>query len=332
MVTTASIYADFHGLSQLKAQAREDSDSALDKVAMQFESLFTQMMLKSMRDASLGEGIFDNDKTTFYRDLYDQQIALHLSESGGIGLAAVIKRQLGGAGSGSEAEPKLTVNSIEEYRQHAIELAQSLSQQAKIDLARSRQQATAAAATTTSIGVSQEVAAAVEEDIDTADWGPKDFVEQLWPWAKEAADKLGLQPTALLAQAALETGWGRHIMKLGNGVSAKNLFGIKASRGWGGDKANVSTLEYEQGVAVRKKDNFRAYATFRDSFNDYVDFLHSNPRYSKALESTGDARSYFVELQQAGYATDPRYAEKITAVMEGPEMRRAVERLKNMQD
>ena len=94
---TASIYADFHGLNQLKAQAREDSDGVLDKVAMQFESLFTQMMLKSMRDASLGEGIFDNDKTTFYRDLYDQQLALHLSESGGIGLAAVIKRQLGGA-------------------------------------------------------------------------------------------------------------------------------------------------------------------------------------------------------------------------------------------
>jgi flagellar protein FlgJ len=155
-----------------------------------------------------------------------------------------------------------------------------------------------------------------------------DFVEQLWPWAKEAAEKLGLPTKALLAQAALETGWGRHIMGQADGSSAKNLFGIKASRGWSGNKTHVHTLEYEQGTAVRKKDSFRAYATFRDSFNDYVDFLHSNPRYSRALDSTGDARSYFIELQQAGYATDPRYAEKITAVMEGPEMQRALQRLK----
>jgi flagellar protein FlgJ len=315
MATVASIYAEFQGLTKLKAQAREDSDAVLDKVALQFESLFTQMMLKSMRDASLGEGIFDNDKTTFYRDLYDQQMALHLSESGGIGLADVIKRQLGG---GTESTSELRVNSIEEYRQHAIALAKS-----RLQASMASEQAPQAP---------QAQAVSVAEDIDTADWGPGDFVEQLWPWAKEAAEKLGLPPTALLAQAALETGWGKHIIKLANGVSAKNLFGIKASRGWGGDKARVNTLEYEQGVAVRKKDNFRAYATFRDSFNDYVDFLHSNPRYSKALGSTGDARSYFIELQQAGYATDPRYAEKITAVMEGPEMRRAVERLKIEQD
>jgi flagellar protein FlgJ len=322
MATATSIYADFHGLNQLKAQAREDSDAVLDKVALQFESLFTQMMLKSMRDASLGEGIFDNDKTEFYRDLYDQQMALHLSESGGIGLAAVIKRQLGGAEveQESESEPKLTVNSIEQYRQHTIALAEYRRQTIAKEMSRLQETAPS--------GQELQEVVSSDMDIDTAGWKPEDFVEQLWPWAKEAAEKLGLPPTALLAQAALETGWGKHIMKLANGISAKNLFGIKANRGWSGDKANVSTLEYEQGVAVKKKDNFRAYATFRDSFNDYVDFLHSNPRYSRALDSTGDARAYFIELQQAGYATDPRYAEKITAVMEGPVMQRAVERLK----
>jgi len=94
----------------------------------------------------------------------------------------------------------------------------------------------------------------------------------------------------------------------------------------------VGTLEFEQGVAVQKKASFRAYDSFRDSFSDYVDFLRSNPRYSRALDSTADSKVYFAELQKAGYATDPRYAEKIMSVLERPEMARALERLKVGED
>jgi flagellar protein FlgJ len=274
------------------------------------------MMLKSMREAGLGEGIFDSKQTQFYRDMYDQQISLHLSESGGIGLAEVIKRQLGG----EEAEQELTPKSIEEYLGAAMTLAGKRLERSSVP-----NHAEVVPLRETEEGMP----APPLETTDPATWDAQDFVEQLWPWAREAADKLGLEAPALLAQAALETGWGKHLMSAADGGSAHNLFGIKADRRWDGAKAHVSTLEFEQGVAVRKKDFFRAYESFRDSFNDYVDFLRSNPRYSQALESTGDAKAFFAELQKAGYATDPRYAEKITSVMESPEMQRALERLKN---
>jgi flagellar protein FlgJ len=312
----AALYTDFQSIAQLKAQARDDSSAVLDKVARQFESLFTQMMLKSMRDAGLGEGIFDSKQTRFYRDMYDQQIALHLSESGGIGLAEVIKRQLGG----ETPEQELTPKSMEDYLGAAI-------------AAVAKDRETAPVPEHAEVVPLQETEEGIPapplETTDPATWDVEDFVEQLWPWAREAADKLGLAPSALLAQAALESGWGKHLMRAADGGSAHNLFGIKADGRWEGQKVKVGTLEFEQGVAVRKKDLFRTYESFRDSFNDYVDFLRSNPRYGQALESTGDARTFFKELQKAGYATDPRYAEKLTAVMEGPEMQRALERLKN---
>jgi flagellar protein FlgJ len=312
----AALYTDFQSIAQLKAQAREDSSAVLDKVARQFESLFTQMMLKSMREAGLGEGIFDNKQTQFYRDMYDQQIALHLSESGGIGLAEVIKRQLGGEASEQEPTPK----SMEDYLSAAMAVGGKGLESIPVP-----EHAAVVPLQETEEGIPTPPL----ETTDPATWDAEDFVEQLWPWAREAADKLGLEAPALLAQAALETGWGKHLMRAADGSSAHNLFGIKADRRWDGAKAHVGTLEFEQGVAVRKKDFFRAYESFRDSFSDYVDFLRSNPRYGQALESTGDARAFFAELQKAGYATDPRYAEKIGSVMESPEMQRALERLKN---
>jgi flagellar protein FlgJ len=312
----AALYADFQSIAQLKAQAREDSGAVLDRVARQFESLFTQMMLKSMREAGLGEGIFDSKQTRFYRDMYDQQIALHLSESGGIGLAEVIKRQLGGETSEAETTPR----TMEDYLSAAIALGRKGVESTPVP-----EHAAVVSLRETEAGLPEPPL----ETTDPATWDVEDFVEQLWPWAREAADKLGLEAPALLAQAALETGWGRHLMRATDGGSAHNLFGIKADRRWDGDRTRVSTLEFEQGVAVRKKDVFRSYASFRDSFNDYVDFLRSNPRYSQALQSTGDAKTFFMELQKAGYATDPRYAEKIAAVMESPQMQRALERLKN---
>jgi flagellar protein FlgJ len=150
--------------------------------------------------------------------------------------------------------------------------------------------------------------------------------------ATEAASLLGLKPQALLAQAALESGWGKHVMQFANGDPANNLFGIKADSRWGGDKVTVSTLEYEQGVAVRKKAHFRAYEDYRQSFLDYVDFLKADPRYAKALQSTDDPVAYFQELQKAGYATDPNYAKKISAVLHGNEMSAATERLKAVEN
>ncbi len=321
--STASVYTDFNGLAELKGKAREDSGAARKEVARQFEAMFVQMMLKSMRDASLGEGLLDSDNVKFYQDIYDQQLAIHLSDSGGIGLAEVIERQLGGA----QNEADLSAQETEKVQGQADSLAAQLADRIiprALDVVKQKQspQPVAPVATTAESVASAKAA-------DPSDWKVEDFVEQLMPAAREAAGKLGLAPMALLAQAALETGWGKHVMRFGDGTPANNLFGIKADRRWDGEQLRVGTLEYEQGVAVRKKEGFRAYDSFRDSFNDYVDFVRKNPRYEQALKNTDDPKRYFAELQKAGYATDPRYAEKITAVMEGPEMKRALEQLKN---
>jgi flagellar protein FlgJ len=360
MNTPAAIYTDFQGVAELKAKARSDAKGSLDEVARQFESLFTQMMLKSMRQAKLAEGIMDNKQTEHYQEMYDQQLAVHLSESGGIGLAEVIKQQLGGAEATNDNKQ---ANSFSQYRKEVISMLERSStlpvsmQDGKPIIAMGDAQMQAGKRGTMqqsssepmfglgslfgtdSVVKQQSQAETVSESIpysasqpvastNPKSWSKSDFVQQLWPWAREAAEKLGLAPAAILAQAALETGWGRHIMPSGKGGSAYNLFGIKTGRRWKGNSVNIGTLEYEQGVAVRKKDKFRAYGSFRDSFNDYVDFLRANPRYSKALASTSDSKQYFKELQKAGYATDPRYAQKLTTVLESKDMQRALQQLK----
>jgi flagellar protein FlgJ len=210
----------------------------------------------------------------------------------------------------------LPVKDVADYRAHVTALAARLPVSGK-DVSGSSRQAT-----------TNRVSAA-DTNADAHSWNPKEFVKRLWPWAQEAAEQLGLAPVTLLAQAALETGWGKHMMRLADGSPANNLFGIKADRRWEGGKVSSGTLEFEQGVAVRKKESFRAYDSLRDSFRDYVDFLRSNPRYSEALANSGDAKSFFSELQQAGYATDPAYAEKVVAVLESPEMKQALEQFKH---
>jgi flagellar protein FlgJ len=138
-----------------------------------------------------------------------------------------------------------------------------------------------------------------------------DFVKQLQPFAQQAAKSLGIDPNALLAQAALESGWGNSVIKNTDGTSSYNLFNIKADRSWRGKQSQVSTLEFDQGIARRVSSGFRAYNSFQESFNDYVNFIRDNPRYETALTKVNNAGQYMRELQRAGYATDPSYADKV---------------------
>ena len=150
---------------------------------------------------------------------------------------------------------------------------------------------------------------------------PAEFASLVWPHAERAAARIGVAPEVLVAQSALETGWGRHVMQHRDGVSSHNLFGIKADRRWQGDKVHVSTLEYRDGVALNTRANFRAYQSFEKSFDDYVDFLQRNPRYREALQTTADPAAYFDALQRAGYATDPAYADKIKRILDSEPVR-----------
>lgn len=337
-LASASIYTNMEGLTALKARASKDADGSLDEVARQFESLFVQQMLKSMRQASLGgEGLMDSEQSLFYRDMYDQQLSLHLAESGGMGLADVIKRQLGGDDADSEGAATLPVKSIEDYRRLAMALKMySAPESANGNVTAGAEQSRfdgSAGEATSGVDAGQNKSAASNEtglaQSDPRHWSPDEFVENLWPWATEAAGLIGLKPQALLAQAALETGWGKKLIRGSDGAPANNLFGIKADQRWDGDRVSVNTLEYEAGMAVKKRAYFRSYESLRDSFHDYVDFLQSNPRYGEALGVTGSSESYFTELQRAGYATDPEYANKINAVLNGPAMVRALGRLKS---
>ena len=142
----------------------------------------------------------------------------------------------------------------------------------------------------------------------------KEFMETMLPMAEKAAAKLGVDPTYLVAQAALETGWGKSIIKQGDGSSSYNLFGIKTHNTWSGDSARVMTTEYQNGKPVKEAASFRSYESFAHSFDDYVSFLQSNGRYDKALSSTANPEQFARELQKAGYATDPQYARKVSQI------------------
>lgn len=273
---TAPINAsfDFAGLASLRNEAAKSEDVAtLKAAAKQFESLFTQMMLKSMRDAnrSFSEGsMFSSSQGDFYQDMFDDQISMELSKGKGLGLADVLVRQLAQSGLVKGA-----------------------------DGAAAGQDAT------------QNVSSAA--DHQPLAQSKEDFVKMMWPHAQRAGQALGVDPSALVAQAALETGWGRAVPNQSGG-SSFNLFGIKAGSGWEGATANVPTLEFEDGVAVRKVERFRAYDSPADSFNDYARLIGNNPRYENARGAGGDVTTFAAALQEGGYATDPNYAQKIVAV------------------
>lgn len=161
-------------------------------------------------------------------------------------------------------------------------------------------------------------AALKRAESEAIQWRPASeeaFIQDLWPHASRSAKELGVSADVLIAQAALETGWGRKMMLDRQGGNSFNLFGIKAGKQWQGEQVSVATIEYRDGLAQRENASFRSYASLHESMNDYVAFLKQNPRYQPALEQTGNAELFLQELQKAGYATDPAYADKISNIM-----------------
>lgn len=305
MQTDPAIYTDFSSLTRLKKGAREQSPEAIRQVARQFESLFVQMMLKSMRDTVPENEMFGSNAERTYRDMYDKQLSMNISEGKGIGLARVIERQLGG-----KPEPVDTLDSDKQsmanYRAHA----RPSMQDAAIELGR----LSADAQFTGRINPFAPARGASADNSDSADQRAQQFIRDVGPYAERAASSLGVDTDVLLAQSALETGWGRHVPVKADGSSSHNLFGIKADQRWQGERVEVVTREFRHGVMQQEKAEFRAYDSLPEALNDYVEFIRGNPRYQKALQHGYDAEAYARELQQAGYATDPDYARKINRV------------------
>jgi flagellar protein FlgJ len=329
----ADVYTDFNGLNKLKGQARKESPEALKEVAKQFESIFLNNVLKSMRAAKLADGAMDNDQSKFYNDMYDQQLAVHLSGSPGVGLADLIVKQL------SHDKPKNEKQDTEGSlnRSGGINPPQppfykgggnTVPPFAKGGVGGIAEGQAKITPYTQDVNPLDEM---TEFPFDSPMRGLKDshglpiqsadeFVRRLRPLAVEAAKELGVEPKVLLAQAALESGWGRSTIKHGNGSNTFNLFNIKADKAWQGKQAQVATLEFDQGIAKKVNSGFRSYDSFEESFKDYVDFIKTNPRYGDALKKAGNAEQYMHELQRAGYATDPKYADKVMSIYQGNTM------------
>ncbi len=295
---------DIAGLDQLRKQAvngdEQSEKEALTAAAKQFEAIFTSMLFKSMRDANstFESGLMDSQNQQFYRQMMDEQMSSELSSSGSLGLADMIVAQLT---SGSVDNPNASSRNTD---------FEALMK--KVDRIRQAQEHTpvpAAQNVPETVPTQRAEATPTRHNFDS----PESFVSSMRPYAKKAASALGVDSSLLLAQAALETGWGQKLVSNSRG-SSNNLFNIKADRSWAGDKVATQTLEYHQGVPVKEKAAFRSYNNFEESFNDYVRFLNDNPRYTMALRHGGSSERFIEGIHKAGYATDPQYASKVLRV------------------
>jgi len=301
---------DFHGLNQLRQQAIGSDNEAqtLRQVAGQFESLFVTMMLKSMRQASLAEGLFDSSQSKMYQDMADQQLASDLSVRGGLGLQDVILRQLGVEryvnSQPAQAGQSFSIDTVTVRPSLGIKVnAEILEKIREVKPETDPER--------------NEVVAEQELDISNLPSrfnSPEQFVDTLWPYAQRAAQRLGVDAEVILSQAALETGWGKYILSDKQG-SSFNLFNIKADSRWPGDFVAKNALEYRDGRPLNEQSRFRAYDSYQDSFDDYVRFLQTQPRYQDALQHVGDGEAFIEAIHKAGYATDPQYADKIKRIM-----------------
>ncbi|MCK6252471.1 flagellar assembly peptidoglycan hydrolase FlgJ [Pseudomonas fragi] len=383
-------FTDLNRLNNLKVGDRE-SDGNMRKVAQEFESLFLNEMLKSMRSANevLGK---DNPLNTpaakQYQEMYDQQLSVTLSrQGGGIGLADVLMRQMSknkaavpgeaAATTALSAEVKAPAattvdspfvrssgqrplwasrvattpqaaagghqNDMALLNQRRLALPSKLTDRLLAGIVPSADPARATLNTATVPGrtspgmdavlkgsrqpmlsasgvqgrmqiygraVAQPPLAPAKQAFES----PDAFVATMLPMAQQAADRIGVDPLYLVAQAALETGWGKSVMRQQDGSSSHNLFGIKATGSWQGAQARAITSEFKGGQMVKETADFRSYDSYQDSFHDLVTLLQSNNRYKEVLNAADKPEQFVRELQKAGYATDPEYASKISQI------------------
>ncbi len=284
MDTAAKLALDTQSLEQLRAQAKHSPDQALKAAAQQFESVFLNMMLKSMREATPQDGMFDSEQTKMFTGMLDQQLAQSMS-SRGVGLADIMVKQLShnmgnplGSGSPTVTSPQPSVSALPSaYGEAGLAGMGGL-----------------------------------PPNLQNAQ---QDFVNRMLPFATQASQASGVPLQLMLGQAALESGWGNREIRMADGSNSFNLFGIKANVGWSGKVAEVMTTEYRSGVAYKQVEKFRAYSSYAEAFQDYASLISNNPRYADVLQQRGDVAGMAQAIQKAGYATDPKYADKLVNVM-----------------
>lgn len=304
---------DTQSFAGLKDGLRKNDPDALRSAAQQFEAVFLQMVLKSMRAATPQDGMFDNDQTRLYQELLDGQLSQVLAARGGTGLAEALVRQLSAANAsvpeypdGLPLMPPRSAFSLDRQPRGLNLPADEALPLLPLDGSPVRPAAPGAAAPS-----------------DSGDSPAARFAAAVWPHAVAASRATGIPPQFMVAHAALESGWGQSEPRFPDGRPSHNLFGIKAGSGWQGAVVEAGTTEYVNGVAERRVERFRAYGSYAEAFADYARLLANSPRYAAAVGSR-DAASFARALQQGGYATDPAYAAKLERVIDGPALRQAL--------
>ncbi|PST94719.1 flagellar assembly peptidoglycan hydrolase FlgJ [Photobacterium sp. NCIMB 13483] len=317
---------DLSSLDRLRAGIGEDKKGSLREAAVQFESIFTQMLFKSMREANSAfeSDLMSSNNGKFYQQMHDEQMSSQLSTTGSLGLADMIVKQLGGEQQdNSQHQPTTDLYPqqqpqpflIRPINTDVIALPLAESPASKLNPSDKQQ---SHSTTMTTIAVKTKPTITTELPLKptepTSFASAEAFVSYMKPYAQRAARALGTDPSLLIAQAALETGWGKKVINNALG-SSNNLFNIKADPRWQGQKVATKTLEFHDGIAVQEQAAFRSYDSYQHSFDDFVNFLQHNPRYSKALTHSNQPQQFIREIHQAGYATDPNYSNKVLAVM-----------------
>lgn len=286
-------YSDVRSLQRIDTQGEEGIKAA----AQQFESLFIGMMLKSMREANavFAEGNpLSSPELTMHQEMLDHQYSIHMAESGGIGLAEIIEAQLRGDRRPADAEAPAGPLPLP----RAAAAARQANDQTAVE------------------AVPAGPAAMPTQGSKAPGFASREaFVAEVLPQIERAVAGTPLEPLYVLAQSALETGWGQRMIHGTDGTSSNNLFGIKAGKGWQGDSVEVKTLEVTDGRVEQQTARFRAYPDVLSAVRDYVDFLQSDGRYREVLEARG-AEGFAQAIGASGYATDPGYASKVSAVID----------------
>jgi flagellar protein FlgJ len=317
------VYTDLNSLQSINDIGREDKDLALRKVADQFESMFVKMMMKSMRDANKvfqEDSLMHSPQEDFYQQMYDDQLSVSLTGNQGMGLSDVIYRQLNQEyGNPIKSRAEVQWQPMDDRRKNFSRT---------IDFNQIEKKNTQLHPAKESAGIEIDASFVnkqkpdLESNVNTASKiqtfeSPEDFIQKLYPAAEKIAKEMGVSPKAIISQAALETGWGKFMIhgedNKGQNENSFNFFGIKADSRWEGEKVSVTTHEYRDGKRVSEKADFRSYPSIEAGLKDYSSFLQ-NKRYEKAIAAGTNVEKYATELQQAGYATDPQYAQKISRI------------------
>lgn len=303
---------DVQGVDALRRTVRSSPQEGMKQASKQFEVMFMQMVLKSMREATPSDGMFGSQQEKMYTSMLDQQLAQNLSGRG-LGLAETMFAQLRRSAGGDAAQTQagaLPADSLLSAPAPAAAAPRMMpvpqaERPASVPSSRTPdltfyETATAQA----SLSRSALPQAHVEQ-----------FVSRMLPAAQRASQASGVPAQLIMAQAALESGWGRREIRMEDGNTSFNVFGIKADRSWKGPVAEAATTEYVNGVAQKTRATFRAYGSYEEAFTDYARFLVTNPRYANVLATENPAEAAH-GLQRAGYATDPGYGGKLVRIMQ----------------